>query len=56
MENKKEKTKYEQLTAVDCSAHIDKKNTGTATLSYLSWAWAWDYFTTIRCVMLSANQ
>lgn len=44
MENKKEKTKFEQLTAVDCSAHIDKKNTGTATLSYLSWAWAWDYF------------
>ena len=39
-----EKTKFEQLTAVDCSAHIDKKNTGTATLSYLSWAWAWDYF------------
>ena len=25
MENKKEKTKFEQLTAVDCSAHMDKK-------------------------------
>lgn len=44
MENKKEKTKFEQLTAVDCSAHIDKKNTGGVNLSYLSWAWAWDYF------------
>ena len=39
-----EKTKFEQLTAVDCSAHIDKKNTGGVNLSYLSWAWAWDYF------------
>lgn len=44
MENKKEKTKFEQLTAVDCSAHIEKKNTGKTSLSYLSWAWAWDYF------------
>ena len=45
-----EKTKFEQLTAVDCSAHIDKKEVGKdkngkpIELSYLSWAWAWDYF------------
>lgn len=35
---------FEQLTAVDCSEHVDKKDTGSAVLSYLSWAWAWDYF------------
>jgi len=28
---------FETLNAVDCSAHIEKKN----GLSYLSWAWAW---------------
>lgn len=40
----KEKTKFEKLSSIDVSAHIEKKTTGTATLSYLSWAWAWDYF------------
>ena len=35
---------FEKLTALDVSAHIEKKTTKTATLSYLSWAWAWDYF------------
>ncbi len=33
-----EKTKYEQLAAIDVSAHIEKKQ----NLSYLSWAWAVD--------------
>lgn len=28
---------FETLNAVDCTAHIEKKN----GLSYLSWAWAW---------------
>lgn len=45
-----DKTIFEKLSAIDCSAHIDKKETGKdrfgnpITLSYLSWAWAWDYF------------
>lgn len=38
------KTMFEKLAAVDVNAHVDKKNTGTQVLSYLSWAWAWDYF------------
>jgi hypothetical protein len=33
-----EKTKYEILSAIDVSKHIEKKN----GLSYLSWAWAVD--------------
>ena len=28
---------FKNLSAVDCAAHIEKKN----NLSYLSWAWAW---------------
>lgn len=35
---------FEKLTTLDVSAHIEKKTTKTATISYLSWAWAWDYF------------
>lgn len=38
------KTKFEQLTAIDCSTHIEKKKNGGTELSYLSWSWAWDYF------------
>lgn len=37
-------TNFEKLSALDVSAHIEKKQTGSTTLSYLSWAWAWDYF------------
>lgn len=36
--------KFAELTALDVSAHVEKKQTGSTTLSYLSWAWAWDYF------------
>lgn len=45
-----EKTMFEILAATDCSAHVEKKETGKdkygnkIELSYLSWAWAWDYF------------
>jgi len=28
---------WQKLSAIDCSAHVEKKN----GLSYLSWAWAW---------------
>lgn len=40
-----EKTIFTTLAAVDVNDHIDKKKTtDTTELSYLSWAWAWDYF------------
>lgn len=35
---------FAKLSALDVSAHLEKKQTGSTTLSYLSWAWAWDYF------------
>ncbi len=41
---------FSKLSAVDVNEHLDKKESGkdkygrTITLSYLSWAWAWDYF------------
>jgi hypothetical protein len=39
-----EETNFSKLAAIDVSAHLEKKQTGSTTLSYLSWAWAWDYF------------
>lgn len=39
-EQPKELTLFEKLSAIDVSAHIEKKN----GLSYLSWAWAWGIF------------
>lgn len=33
----KNETIFRTLNAIDCSAHVEKKN----GLSYLSWAWAW---------------
>lgn len=45
-----DKTMFEILAATDCSSHVEKKETGKdkygnkIELSYLSWAWAWDYF------------
>lgn len=39
-----EKTMFELLTEVNVNEHIEKKDTGKTSLSYLSWAWAWDYF------------
>lgn len=42
MENK---TNFEKLTQVNVNEHTEKKPTGQGrTLTYLSWAWAWDYF------------
>lgn len=32
--------KFEELAAIDVSAHVEKKN----GLSYLSWSWAWSEF------------
>lgn len=36
--------KFEKLVAKDVSAHIEKKESGKYTYSYLSWTWAWDAF------------
>ena len=38
---KKSKSVFDVLSAIDCSAHIEKKKNGSTELSYLSWAWAW---------------
>lgn len=32
---------FESLFTLDVGEHVEKKNTGKATLSYLSWPWAW---------------
>lgn len=40
-EPKKSKSVFDVLSAIDCSAHIEKKKNGSTELSYLSWAWAW---------------
>ena len=34
---------FTKLWATDVSEQVEKKNTGKAELSYLSWAWAWKY-------------
>lgn len=34
---------FAKLWATDVSEQVEKKNTGKAELSYLSWAWAWKY-------------
>lgn len=39
MENQKDV--FNTLFAVNVNEHVEKKNTGKATLSYLSWAFAW---------------
>lgn len=42
MENK---TNFEKLTQVNVNEHTERKPAGQGrTLTYLSWAWAWDYF------------
>lgn len=37
-------TQFTELLSLDVSAKVDKKKTGKATLSYLSWAYAWGEF------------
>ena len=34
---------FMKLWSTDVSEQVEKKNTGKAELSYLSWAWAWKY-------------
>lgn len=38
MENK---SVFDTLFTVNVNEHVEKKNTGKVTLSYLSWSWAW---------------
>lgn len=40
-EETKEKTVFDRLFNVDVSEHIEKKQTGNTSLSYLSWTYAW---------------
>lgn len=35
------KNVFVDLNSVNVNEHVEQKNTGKATLSYLSWAWAW---------------
>lgn len=35
------KNVFTDLNSVNVNEHVEQKNTGKATLSYLSWAWAW---------------
>lgn len=35
------KNVFNDLNSVNVNEHVEQKNTGKATLSYLSWAWAW---------------
>lgn len=35
------KKTFETLFHLDVNEHVEQKKTGKATLSYLSWAWAW---------------
>lgn len=34
-------TTFDKLFHLNVNEHVEKKKTGAATLSYLSWAWAW---------------
>lgn len=37
------KNVFDVLFATNVNEHCEKKNTGSANLTYLSWAWAWAY-------------
>ena len=40
-ENSGAKSVFDTLFHLDVNDHVEKKDTGKVTLSYLSWAWAW---------------
>ena len=40
-EEEKERDPFDVLVHLNVNDHVEKKNTGKATLSYLSWPWAW---------------
>lgn len=39
--NENTKEVFNTLFSLNVNEHVEKKNTGKANLSYLSWAWAW---------------
>lgn len=41
MATENKKSVFDALFFLDVNDHVEKKNTGKATLSYLSWPWAW---------------
>lgn len=41
MSESRSKEVFNSLFSLDVNEHVEQKNTGKATLSYLSWAWAW---------------
>lgn len=41
MATEKKRSVFDILNAIDCSEHVEIKDTGKVRLSYLSWAWAW---------------
>lgn len=36
-----ENSVFEELNKINVNEHVEKKNTGKTSLSYLSWVWAW---------------
>lgn len=43
MADEKKKSVFETLSAVDVSKHVEKIRLGGSSLSYVSWAWAWNF-------------
>lgn len=43
MADEKKKSVFETLSAVDVSNHVEKIRLGGSSLSYVSWAWAWNF-------------
>ena len=40
-DKQEEKDIFKALVSLDVNEHVEQKTTGKATLSYLSWPWAW---------------
>lgn len=47
MAEENKKSVFETLSAVDVSKHVEKIRMGSSSLSYVSWAWAWNFVKSI---------
>lgn len=47
MAEENKKSVFETLSAVDVSKHVEKIRMGGSSLSYVSWAWAWNFVKSI---------
>ena len=47
MADEKKKSVFETLSAVEVSKHVEKIRMGGSSLSYVSWAWAWNFVKSI---------